>query len=106
MKFMYINLKKVTMFFSSTEHKIYVNEMKKCQAHLSTKLILQDVIELLEKRVKSRFSHRQLHMFSSLKFEEYQHLFTVMLNLPEDFPDQRVAARWNSHVKVMLYNVI
>lgn len=58
-----------------------------------------DVIELLEKRVKSRFSHRQLHMFSSLTFDEYQHLFTVLLSLPEDFPDQKVAVKWNSHVK-------
>ncbi|XP_060568327.1 origin recognition complex subunit 4-like [Ruditapes philippinarum] len=58
-----------------------------------------DVIELLEKRVKSRFSHRQLHMFNSLTFMEYQHLFTVILSLQDDFPDQKVAANWNKHIK-------
>ena len=31
----------------------------------------QDVVELLEKRVKSRFSHRQIHLFNSETFEEY-----------------------------------
>ena len=50
--------------------------------------------------MKSRFSHRQLHMFNSLAFDEYLHLFTVMLCLQEDFPDQRVAADWNKHIEV------
>jgi len=31
----------------------------------------QDVVELLEKRVKSRFSHRQIHLFNSETFEDY-----------------------------------
>ena len=30
-----------------------------------------DVIELLEKRVKSRFSHRQIYLYPSNKFEDY-----------------------------------
>jgi len=30
-----------------------------------------DVVELLEKRVKSRFSHRQIHLFNSETFEDY-----------------------------------
>jgi hypothetical protein len=31
---------------------------------------------------------------------EYQHLFTVILSLQDDFPDQKVAANWNKHIKV------
>lgn len=58
-----------------------------------------DVIELLEKRVKSRFSHRQLHMFNSLNFSEYQQLFTVLLRLGQDFPDQKTTAQWNTNIQ-------
>ena len=32
---------------------------------------LKDVVELLEKRVKSRFSHRQIHLFNSEAFDDY-----------------------------------
>lgn len=60
-----------------------------------------DVIELLEKRVKSRFSHRQLHLFNSLSFPEYQQLFTTLLRLGEDFPDQKAAEKWNANIKVL-----
>ncbi|XP_043643467.1 origin recognition complex subunit 4 [Drosophila teissieri] len=42
-----------------------------------------DVIELLEKRVKSRFSHRQVFLFpSSQRFEEYVALSKELLSLP------------------------
>lgn len=60
-----------------------------------------DVIELLEKRVKSRFSHRQLHLFNSLKFDEYKILFKVLLKLGDDFPDKLYAKDWNTHVEVL-----
>ncbi|KAH8401827.1 hypothetical protein KR009_008180 [Drosophila setifemur] len=42
-----------------------------------------DVIELLEKRVKSRFSHRQVFLFPSAeRFEDYVALFQELLLLP------------------------
>lgn len=42
-----------------------------------------DVIELLEKRVKSRFSHRQVFLFPSLRrFEDYVDLCRDLLSLP------------------------
>ncbi|KAH8233124.1 hypothetical protein KR026_004540 [Drosophila bipectinata] len=44
-----------------------------------------DVIELLEKRVKSRFSHRQVFLFpSSGRFEEYFARVEELLSLPEN----------------------
>lgn len=43
-----------------------------------------DVVELLEKRVKSRFSHRQIFLLpDSENFKEYLRLFTEMLLLPK-----------------------
>ncbi|KAH3704707.1 origin recognition complex subunit 4-like [Dreissena polymorpha] len=60
-----------------------------------------DVIELLEKRVKSRFSHRQLHLFTSLPFEEYQQLFASVLSLGKDFPVQSMASDWNKSVQAL-----
>ena len=62
------------------------------------------MIELLEKRVKSRFSHRQLHLFNSLKFDEYKNLFKVLLKLNDDFPDKSFAKEWNKHIEVITYS--
>ena len=66
----------------------------------------QDVIELLEKRVKSRFSHRQLHLFNSLKFDEYKNLFKILLKLEDDFPDKLFAKEWNKHIEVKTYKTL
>lgn len=44
-----------------------------------------DVVELLEKRVKSRFSHRQVFIFpNSEKFEDYTKLFVQLLTIPSE----------------------
>ncbi|SPP74513.1 origin recognition complex subunit 4 [Drosophila guanche] len=44
-----------------------------------------DVIELLEKRVKSRFSHRQVFLFPSADhFEEYTKLCQELLSIPSN----------------------
>lgn len=44
-----------------------------------------DVVELLEKRVKSRFSHRQVFIFpNSDNFKEYMKLFANLLTIPSD----------------------
>ncbi|XP_042235216.1 origin recognition complex subunit 4-like isoform X2 [Homarus americanus] len=48
-----------------------------------------DVIELLEKRVKSRFSHRQIHLFPEDKFDpHYLNIFEQLLELPDSFPSK------------------
>ncbi|XP_077101707.1 origin recognition complex subunit 4 isoform X3 [Siphateles boraxobius] len=57
-----------------------------------------DVLELLEKRVKSRFSHRQIHLFSSLSFAQYVDVVLDRLRLPQDFPDHRFSNEWNRSV--------
>uniref|UniRef100_A0A8C1KLT8 Origin recognition complex subunit 4 n=1 Tax=Cyprinus carpio TaxID=7962 RepID=A0A8C1KLT8_CYPCA len=54
-----------------------------------------DVLELLEKRVKSRFSHRQIHLFSSLSFAQYVDAVRAQLSLPPDFPDPKFSDAWN-----------
>ena len=63
------------------------------------------MIELLEKRVKSRFSHRQLHLFNSLKFDEYKSLFKILLKLGDQFPDKLFAKEWNESIEVYAYFV-
>lgn len=62
----------------------------------------QDVLELLEKRVKSRFSHRQIHLLSSLTFPQYLERVRTQLALPDDFPDGGFARDWNAGIKVKL----
>ncbi|XP_062612689.1 origin recognition complex subunit 4-like [Saccostrea cucullata] len=58
-----------------------------------------DVIELLEKRVKSRFSHRQIHLFNSQTIQDYIDIFKNLLQLDAQFPDQKFANKWNQHVE-------
>lgn len=60
-----------------------------------------DVLELLEKRVKSRFSHRQIHLFSGATFPDYVQRVQRQLRLSEQFPDQRFAQDWNNGVKAL-----
>ncbi|XP_042339121.1 origin recognition complex subunit 4-like, partial [Plectropomus leopardus] len=60
-----------------------------------------DVLELLEKRVKSRFSHRQIHLLSNPTFAQYLRRVRTQLSLPDDFPDSQFAQDWNDGVKTL-----
>ena len=57
-----------------------------------------DVLSLLEKRVLSRFSRRQIHLFTSITFEQYQSIFQDLLTLNDDFSCNEFARSWNAHV--------
>lgn len=61
-----------------------------------------DVVELLEKRVKSRFSHRQVHLFSNLTVEKYTALCSTYLSLDLTFPHKNFADQWNTNVQTVL----
>ncbi|XP_071942925.1 origin recognition complex subunit 4-like isoform X2 [Antedon mediterranea] len=63
-----------------------------------------DVVELLEKRVKSRFSHRQIHVFNTLTFEEFMDVAETKLQLPNDFQDKCFMKQWNNKVKMAFKN--
>ncbi|XP_056392102.1 origin recognition complex subunit 4 [Hyla sarda] len=63
-----------------------------------------DVMELLEKRVKSRFSHRQIHLLNSFNFWDYKEIFKDLLSLAPQFPDSQFAEKWNSDVQALLEN--
>ncbi|KAM4667724.1 origin recognition complex subunit 4 isoform 2-T3 [Amazona ochrocephala] len=58
-----------------------------------------DVLELLEKRVKSRFSHRQIYLMNSFDFKQYIMIFKKQLALPAEFPDESFAQKWNTNVQ-------
>ncbi|XP_077996563.1 origin recognition complex subunit 4-like [Glandiceps talaboti] len=60
-----------------------------------------DVVELLEKRVKSRFSHRQIHIFSSLTFEDYKKAFIDILSLSNTFSNANFVKKWNKHIQTL-----
>lgn len=60
-----------------------------------------DVLELLEKRVKSRFSHRQIHLLCSATFPQYVERVQNQLRLPNNFPDHRFAEEWNVSIKTL-----
>ncbi|TKC41621.1 hypothetical protein EI555_011631 [Monodon monoceros] len=58
-----------------------------------------DILELLEKRVKSRFSHRQIHLMNSFGFPQYLKIFKEQLSLPAVFPGKIFAEKWNENVQ-------
>ena len=64
--------------------------------------VLKDVLELLEKRVKSRFSHRQINLCPSFSFDEYISLFQSYLMLPTDSTSISFdfIKQWNQRVQV------
>uniref|UniRef100_H2ZA47 Origin recognition complex subunit 4 n=1 Tax=Ciona savignyi TaxID=51511 RepID=H2ZA47_CIOSA len=69
-----------------------------------------DVMELLEKRVKSRFSHRQLYICNQWGTEDYIEAFSVLLHLDESFGKKSSKHKsflktWNASVKEMSENV-
>ena len=70
---------------------------------ISWNTCFQDVIELLEKRVKSRFSHRQIYLFDNMTLDDYTSQCLAYLSLDDSFPDQHFALRWNTNVKVSCY---
>ncbi|KAB1278944.1 Origin recognition complex subunit 4 [Camelus dromedarius] len=63
-----------------------------------------DILELLEKRVKSRFSHRQIHLMNSFGFPQYLKIFKEQLSLPAVFPDKIFAEKWNENVQMLALN--
>ncbi|KAK7092846.1 origin recognition complex subunit 4-like [Littorina saxatilis] len=58
-----------------------------------------DVVELLEKRVKSRFSHRQIYLFDNVTLDDYVSLCVAYLSLDDTFPDDTYRDRWNAHIQ-------
>nr|XP_019838901.1 PREDICTED: origin recognition complex subunit 4 [Bos indicus] len=62
-------------------------------------LAIIDILELLEKRVKSRFSHRQIHLMNSFSFPQYLKIFKEQLSLPSVFPEEIFAEKWNENVQ-------
>jgi origin recognition complex subunit 4 len=63
-----------------------------------------DVVELLEKRVKSRFSHRQILLFPHTEFDDYVRLASSLLTLPDDFKDDQYRQQWQENIEKLLQN--
>uniref|UniRef100_A0A8C8R901 Origin recognition complex subunit 4 n=1 Tax=Pelusios castaneus TaxID=367368 RepID=A0A8C8R901_9SAUR len=59
----------------------------------------QDILELLEKRVKSRFSHRQIYLMNSFDFKQYLRIFKEQLYLPAELLDKPFTQIWNKNVQ-------
>ncbi|XP_076455615.1 origin recognition complex subunit 4-like isoform X2 [Babylonia areolata] len=61
-----------------------------------------DVVELLEKRVKSRFSHRQIYLFDNMTLKDYISLCVAYLSLDDCFPDSNFVHTWNLHIQELM----
>lgn len=61
-----------------------------------------DVVECLEKRVKSRFNHRQLTLLPMEKFEDYCNAIRYYLLVPDGCPMSDAKRAWNIHVNQLL----
>ena len=61
-----------------------------------------DVVECLEKRVKSRFNHRQLAMLPHEKFEDYCLAVKHYLSIPANECRTDFQRDWNDHINTLL----
>ena len=65
------------------------------------------MLELLEKRVKSRFSHRQIHLCPKFSVDDYIAIFQMYLRLPDDIDtDDNFVTQWNSRVEVRIMSAL
>ncbi|XP_034987021.2 origin recognition complex subunit 4 isoform X2 [Zootoca vivipara] len=61
-----------------------------------------DILELMEKRVKSRFSHRQIYLMNSFDFKKYLNICKEQLSLRAEFPEKSFIQKWNKNVQSLL----
>lgn len=61
-----------------------------------------DVIESLEKRVKSRFNHRQLTMLPFHNVESYYQAVKHYLTVPDKLCSVKLSSEWNQHINKLL----
>ncbi|XP_044294153.1 origin recognition complex subunit 4 [Varanus komodoensis] len=61
-----------------------------------------DILELMEKRVKSRFSHRQIYLMNSFDFKKYLNICKEQLSLPPEFPEKKFSQKWNKNIQSFL----
>ena len=61
-----------------------------------------DVVEGLEKRVKSRFNHRQLAMLPFSEFKEYCNAVQNYLLFPNEECSSEAKREWNAHIQQLL----
>ncbi|XP_034280693.1 origin recognition complex subunit 4 isoform X2 [Pantherophis guttatus] len=64
-----------------------------------------DILELMEKRVKSRFSHRQIYLMNSYDFKTYLNICKEQLSLPPEFPEKSFIQKWNRHIQSLLEDI-
>ncbi|XP_039183779.1 origin recognition complex subunit 4 [Crotalus tigris] len=64
-----------------------------------------DILELMEKRVKSRFSHRQIYLMNSFDFKTYLNICKEQLSLPPEFPEKSFIQKWNRHIQSLLEDI-
>ena len=57
----------------------------------------QDIMELMEKRVKSRFSHRQFFVYGPSTYDEYKEVVIDIL-----CPEKVTCKKWRAHVNAVL----
>merc|ERR1711962_44545 len=70
-----------------------------CVIGITTRL---DVVELLEKRVKSRYSHRVILTFPKYTFGVYLNFLKQLISLPNTFPCSYFKRKWDQSVKTLL----
>jgi len=73
-----------------------------CVIGITTRL---DVVELLEKRVKSRYSHRVILTFPNYDFDYYLDILRNLLHLPHHMGCSMYKRKWDQHLKSLLESV-
>ncbi|KAL8593462.1 hypothetical protein ACOMHN_000777 [Nucella lapillus] len=102
-----LTLEEFDMFAQHRGQTLLYNLFDVCQSAQTPLCVIGitcrfDVVELLEKRVRSRFSHRQIYLFDHMTLKDYTSLCVRYLSLDDNFPDSRFAERWNSHIQELV----
>ncbi|RUS33554.1 origin recognition complex subunit 4 C-terminus-domain-containing protein [Jimgerdemannia flammicorona] len=61
-----------------------------------------DTMELLEKRVKSRFSHRQIYLFPPEQFKDFMCIVRATLALGDEVRNEKYKSEFNAVLEVLL----
>ncbi|RDD39949.1 Origin recognition complex subunit 4 [Trichoplax sp. H2] len=92
------------LFTRHRNQALLYNLFEVCQSAKVSVLVIGvtcrlDVLELLEKRVKSRFSHRQIYLLYAPSFDQYVAVFKSLLKIEGKGHKPSQTKSWNNHIE-------
>ena len=115
-KALIIILEEIDLFCAHYNQTLLYNLFEIAQLNKLTVLVIGvttrlDILELFEKRVKSRFSQRRILIFPSNDFDQYFETVSNILRIKTLKQSKKISAslkdsisKWNKHIDKLVYN--